>query len=105
MFKVTADNLAQMPKAFRFAYYVFSGVRFASYKTWINEGEPNPFVARRASKEPMTHQDAHRILADIDPFVVIRQAVPEPRPITLVRAANGLMRPRHLREKRYQMAA
>ena len=105
MFKVTTKDLSRVPSAYRYAYYLLTAMRLVTYKSWQKEGEPNPFVARRAPKQTMTHLEAQTILKSIDPFVVSRMVLPEPRPFTLVREANGLMRPRHMSERRYQVAA
>jgi len=45
MLKQSAMSLRRKPKWFRFVYFIVSGVRFTSYRTWSEAGEPNPFVS------------------------------------------------------------
>lgn len=39
-------KLAGRPRFFRYVFYLVSGFRLKSYRSWAEEGEPNPFVAK-----------------------------------------------------------
>ncbi len=117
MFRIRPEDLAKLPIALRYAYYVMSCVRLVPYGTWKEDGEPNPFVAPRKPKSPATRQEASLILEDIDPFEILAddktapdmdtepQGETEPERHTLKRSENGLVRPAHLRKRRYAIAA
>lgn len=42
----TEPKLAQKSRLFRYVFYLASGFRLKSFRSWANEGEPNPFVTK-----------------------------------------------------------
>lgn len=44
MFHVTKKSLSVHTPLVRYAYYLLSGCRLASFAAWRRRGEPNPFV-------------------------------------------------------------
>ena len=105
LISLKSEDLKCLPKALRYAYHMLTCFRFVTYGSWKEDGEPNPFVSRRAPKSPATRSEVSVILEDIEPFEYLGNAEKAPHCGRLRRAANGLMRPAHLRERRYKMAA
>jgi len=46
MFSITDLRLAKRSRIFRYFFYLVSGFRLKSFRSWSQEGEPNPFVAK-----------------------------------------------------------
>lgn len=46
MFNLTEDCLSKRCQYFRYFFYLLSGFRLKSFRSWKREGEPNPFVAK-----------------------------------------------------------
>ncbi|MCG6883968.1 MAG: hypothetical protein LJE62_09465 [Silicimonas sp.] len=44
MFKLSSPDLAKRSATFRYLYYIVSSFRFKSFRSWQQDGEPNPFV-------------------------------------------------------------
>lgn len=46
MFKLSPAKLAKRSAAFRYAYYVLTAFKLKSFRSWQQDGEPNPFVCK-----------------------------------------------------------
>lgn len=57
----TDYNASPWPKRLRYAYFLFSTLRFRSYPEWCAEGEPNPFLRLRRRRRQTNQQE----IADI----------------------------------------
>lgn len=42
----TEPKLAQKSRIFRYLFYLASGFRLKSFRSWAKDGEPNPFVTK-----------------------------------------------------------
>lgn len=43
---ITEPELAEKSRLFRYLFYLSSGCRLTSFRSWAEQGEPNPFVAK-----------------------------------------------------------
>lgn len=50
MLAMTDKDLEKRSKGFKYLFYLVSNVRFKSYRSWLREGEPNPFTAKTYSR-------------------------------------------------------
>lgn len=105
MLRLNADDLAKLPKALRYVYYVLSSVRPVRFRAWQDEGEPNPFVARRARKRAVSRVDIREILGDFDPFVEMTPDKKKAPANVPELPSKHLVRPSHLRTRRYCLAS
>ena len=56
MFRVEEKNLSGKSPYFRYLFYLISSCRAISYKSWVREGEPNPFVSHSYSPREQTQR-------------------------------------------------
>ncbi len=105
MFRLKANDLAKLPKVLRYGYYVVSTFRLVRMRAWESQGEPNPFVARRAPKRAVSRVDVIEILGDFDPLNDINSIHKKAPPNVPELPSDHLMRPSHLRARRYSLAS
>jgi hypothetical protein len=63
-FTTNKDSLGQMPRVFRYLYFVLSSFRLVSFRQWKAKGEPNPFVSQRAKRRHTSQQEIIDIFQD-----------------------------------------
>lgn len=61
----TDRDLERRSKAYRYLFYLVSNVRFKRYRTWLREGEPNPFVGKTYRKVQTERVEFDDIFEDI----------------------------------------
>ena len=64
MFFPDKESLDAKSRVYRYFFYLFSSLRPVTMSSWVNEGEPNPFVQVRIRNRCTHQQEIQDIFQD-----------------------------------------